>query len=593
MANVSVDIAIKYLLTFATCVLGLLRARMDDRYLSVHDNDAHAGHPIISVVLEVYGQFLTAIIYTFVEIVACIRFALIYKLQGSRKHILPVVKRRSQAILYAWCERVIHWVASRTEKFSRTAAGAVVSRLVAPCTAVVRGCHEDLCALFGNDCFEVAGEYLLCLLGRGFSCITSRIGTFLDSVALKAHRSTLLWLVYMPIATWFSLSLCALSVSLAVVAPYTFYASPASPTKPEVSVHPGQPLRSQNVAVEIEEEAMSATYHNEYSTDFGSNAFISTSTSTSIHVSAVQESPSLNLSVLLADMDPHADMSTLLTLEMNFVPEIYVTPADESGQISRLSERHFEISRSYDELKDISNFNNDAASQEDIFPPNEALPIASVTASTETVSDLSVVEEVADSDSQAGNAEVAFTSSEAEILATLLLQLDARDASGTFRPYLDSSALIPRRSAHRSPAPISPPAVRAHEAVEIFDRFTDYQAPPVAPTDSKLYAMYSHGAAEVVISADDALWRASARAGVAAAMPHIKPATPPRFAPAHMHTEGVENRPQPLHWSPGRSGAIPIVAPPPSRRRRSAPVIGGALATGDKRRDYLTRRALS
>lgn len=401
MASISVDVVIKYLLTLATCALGLLRARMDDKTLSVHDNDARAGHPIISDVLEVYGHFLTAIIYAFVEIVACIRFALIHRLQGSRKHILPVVKRRSQAILYACFDRVIHWATSRMENFLRTGTGAVVSRFSAPCAAVLRGCHEDLCALFGNDCLEVAREYLLKLLGRGLSHITGLIGSFLDSVARKAHRSTLLWLVYMPIATWFSLSLCALSVFLALVAPYILYASPVSPCNLKMSAHTGQPLRPQCVAVEIPEGAMSAAYHDEYSADFGSNAFISTSTSTSIHIAAVQESPSLNLSVILADMDPHADMSTLLTLEMNFVPEIFVTPADESVQISRLSERHFEFSRSYDELEDISNVNNDAASQDDIFPPTEALSITSTTSTDEddTVSDLSVVEKVVE-DSQ-------------------------------------------------------------------------------------------------------------------------------------------------------------------------------------------------
>ena len=69
-------------------------------------------------------------------------------------------------------------------------------------------------------------------------------------------------------------------------------------------------------------------------------------------------------------------------------------------------------------------------------------------------------------------------------MATLLQQLDARDASGTFRPYLDSSALLPRRAAARSPAPVSQSAARAHEAVDIFDRFTDYQAPPVAVSAS-------------------------------------------------------------------------------------------------------------
>ncbi len=149
-----------------------------------------------------------------------------------------------------------------------------------------------------------------------------------------------------PIAIWFSLVLCAFSVSLAFLAPYTLYASPVSPCTLEVSSHPGQPPVAECVAVQIAEASTPATYHDVYSADFGSNAFISTSTSMSIQSPAVHESPSMNLSALLAETDPCADMSALLNLEMKFVPEIYVTLADDSAQISRLSERHFEFSRS-------------------------------------------------------------------------------------------------------------------------------------------------------------------------------------------------------------------------------------------------------
>ena len=170
---------------------------------------------------------------------------------------------------------------------------------------------------------------------------------------------------------------------------------------------------------------MPATCHDVYSADFGSNAFISTSTSMSIQYPAVQESPSLNLSALLADIDPRADMSALLNLEMKFVPEIYVTLADESTQISRLSERHFDVSRSYDdELKDISNADIHAPSQDDILPPQEVPSI-----STTVVSDISMIEEAAEDSQvcifpfcltrelthfifQAGNADVVSASSE-------------------------------------------------------------------------------------------------------------------------------------------------------------------------------------
>jgi hypothetical protein len=57
-----------------------------------------------------------------------------------------------------------------------------------------------------------------------------------------------------------------------------------------------------------------------------------------------------------------------------------------------------------------------------------------------------------------------------------------------------------------------------------------------------------------------------------------------------MRTNGSENQaqPLPLHWSPALGGPIPIVAPTSRRRSRL-----GALATGDKRKDNLTRRALS
>ncbi len=126
--------------------------------------------------------------------------------------------------------------------------------------------------------------------------------------------------------------------------------------------------------------------------------------------------------------------------------------------------------------------------------------------------------------------------------------------------------------------------------------------------------MYSHGAAEVAISADDALWRASAKAGAAAMKVRVRPLRDSAIHSSDIHHPNVSQRhprgPPPLspltrgrkgwktgrilrNWRPGRAGAVPIIAPPPSRRRRSAPVIGGALATGDRRRDYLTRRALS
>ncbi len=430
MAGVSKEAVTDYLLAFSTCVLGLLQVRLDDKYLSVHDNDTRAGHPTISVVLEAYGRFPTALICAIVEAVACIHFAFVHELQGSRKHILPVVRRRCEAILYAWCTRVIRWTFSLSEKISGTTGGAEVSRIAAPCTVVLRECRDDLRALFGNDCFEVFGTYLLTRLKHGSSNLTGRFGVFLDSVAHKAHRSTLLWMVYTPIAIWFSLVLCAFSVSLAFLAPYTLYASPVSPCTLEVSSHPGQPPVAECVAVQIAEASTPATYHDVYSADFGSNAFISTSTSMSIQSPAVHESPSMNLSALLAETDPCADMSALLNLEMKFVPEIYVTLADESAQISRLSERHFEFSRSYDdELKDISSPDTHAPSEDNILPPQEAPSIATTAAVADVVSDISMVEEAAEDSQvrifpfcltdelthfilQAGNADVDSASSE-------------------------------------------------------------------------------------------------------------------------------------------------------------------------------------
>ena len=84
MAGLSTESVTDYLLALFTCVLGLLQARLDDKYLSVHDNDTRAGYSTISVVLETYGRFPTAIIYAFVEVAACVHFAFVHELQGSR-----------------------------------------------------------------------------------------------------------------------------------------------------------------------------------------------------------------------------------------------------------------------------------------------------------------------------------------------------------------------------------------------------------------------------------------------------------------------------------------------------------------------------
>lgn len=318
---------VPFALSFATSIIGLLRIRMDVAYLDVADNDSRLGEISVTAFVETYGRFTTAIVYASVEILACFTFAFTHRLQGSLKYLLPVVQRRAQAVLRLLFDYMHSWVASYLARALQTPTGVGVWKRLSPLSPMLNQVHENMCVILGSDYIEKSPR-------KAGSIVSGVFEGFLDFIAPRAYQSTLLWMVYTPITIWFCFTLCGVSVILAFLTPYIL--RPASPLyNVNVSHCTGQPLENLPLAeAAASERPLSAIVedNNRYI-----HAHIQSSTmylnEASVADSDIDESPSLDLSTLLAD--PRAQVTSLMLYQIQpVVPEILVTLVDESTDLS-------------------------------------------------------------------------------------------------------------------------------------------------------------------------------------------------------------------------------------------------------------------